>query len=56
MANGDIAIDATYSTKPDNQIQTANYGVSSFTIRSPDKNLTLGQNMIYNNNFKNKYN
>ena len=41
---GDAAIDVTYSTKPENQIQTANYGVASFATTSYDNNLALGQN------------
>ena len=41
---GDAAMDVTYSTKPDNQIQTANYGVGSFYTTSYDNNLALGQN------------
>ena len=42
---GDAAMDVTYSTKPNNPIQTVNYGVSSFGSTSYDNNLALGQNV-----------
>ena len=39
------AMDVTYSTKLDNQIQWTNYGVGSFAITSYDNNLKLCQNI-----------